>query len=100
MANGLNFLLPINLFVIGCTGVFVWRKNLVSILISLEIMFISANLGFVLAAIQIDDALGFVISLLSLTTAGLEISIGIALVLMVYRRYGSVETKKITKIKS
>lgn len=96
----LAILLPTNIFIIGFCGLFLWKKNLISILISLEVMFLSANLGFILASLIIDDAAGFVFSIIILTLAGIEISIGLALIILIYRQYGNIYVQTISKLKS
>jgi len=69
-------------------------------LISLEIMFAAVNLGFILASIVIDDAVGFVFSVFILTLAGVEVSIGLTLIILLYRRYGNIYVQNIAKLKS
>lgn len=96
----LTVILPTNIFVLGLIGLFLWRKNLISMLISLEVMFLAANVGFILASIYIDDVAGFIFSLIILTLAGIEVSVGLALIILVYRRYGNIYVQSISKLKS
>jgi len=69
-------------------------------LISLEIMFLAANLGFILVSLVIDDAAGFIFSIIILTFAGIEVAIGLALIILIYRRHSSIYVQNISKIKS
>ncbi len=69
-------------------------------LISLEVMFVAVNVGFILASIYIDDVVGYIFSLLILTLAGIEVSVGLALIILIYRRYGNIHVQSIAKIKS
>lgn len=63
-------------------------------------MFLAANLGFILASLAIDDAAGFILSIVVLTLAGIEVSIGLALIILIYRRYSSIYVQNIAKLKS
>lgn len=96
----LTIFLPTNIFILGFLGLFIWKKNLISMLISLEIMFLAANIGFILASLAIDDAAGFVVSMVVVTLAGIEVSIGLALIILIYRRYSSIYVGNINKLKS
>jgi NADH-quinone oxidoreductase subunit K len=96
----LTILLPLNIFILGLFGVVLWRKNLISMLISLEIMFVAANVGFILASLVIDDAAGFVFSIMILTLAGIEVAVGLALIILIYRRYGNIYLQSVAKLKS
>jgi len=53
-------------------------------------MFLATNIGFVLASLQIDDGGGLIFSIIILALAGVEISIGLALIIIIYRRYFSI----------
>lgn len=63
-------------------------------------MFVSANLGFILASLAIDDAAGFMFSVIILTLAGIEVAIGLALVILIYRRCGNIYSRAVTRIKN
>ena len=69
-------------------------------LISLEVVFLSTNLGFILVALLIDDIAGFIYSMLTLSLAGIEISVGLALIILIYRKFMSIHVEKIDKIKN
>lgn len=96
----ITILLPLNIFILGLFGTVLWKKNLISMLISVEIMFVAANLGFILASLVIDDAAGFAFSVIVLTLAGIEVAIGLALIILIYRRYGNVYLETVTKLKN
>lgn len=96
----LTIFLPTNIFILGFLGLFIWKKNLISMLISLEVMFLAANIGFILASLAIDDAAGFIVSIVVVTLAGIEVSIGLALIILIYRRYSSIHVENISKLKS
>ncbi len=71
------------LFVIGAYGV-IARKNLLIVLMSLEIMLNSANLAFVAFSRALDDVTGHVFMIMSLTVAAAEVAVGLALIVSIY----------------
>jgi NADH-quinone oxidoreductase subunit K len=93
-------ILPTNIFLAGLGGLMLWRKNLISLLISLEVIFLSVNLGFILASLVIDDMAGVVLSMSILTMAGIEVSVGLAIIILIYRRHGTINVSSITKVKA
>lgn len=93
-------ILPLLIFFTGLFSLFLWRKNLVLMIIALEICFISSYVGFILASILLDDIVGFVFSLIGLTIAGAEVSLGLALTIIIYRKFDSIYSKKLEYLKS
>lgn len=87
------------LFFIGISGVLVIRKNLVSLLMALEILLLSVNLNFVLFSMYLDDAIGFVFSLIILTVAAAESAIGLAILVCHYRLTGEINIEDIKYLK-
>ena len=73
------------LFVIGCFGV-ITRKNLIVVLMSLELMLNAANLAFVSFARFHNDNTGQVFMLMSLVVAACEVAVGLALVVSIYHK--------------
>jgi NADH-quinone oxidoreductase subunit K len=88
MSYGL--LLATILFALGLTGVLV-RRNAVFVLMSIEVMLNAAGLAFVTAGSRWSQADGQVMFLLILATAGAEVSVGLALVLRLYRRFRTLD---------
>lgn len=78
------------LFVLGLTGVMV-RRNILFVLMSLEIMMNAAGLAFVLAGSRWGAPDGQIMFILILTLAAAEASIGLAIVLRLYRRFHSLD---------
>lgn len=78
------------LFVIGVYGVLT-RKNLLVVLMSLELMLNSANLSFIAASRAFGDMTGQVFMLIALTVAASEVAVGLAIVVAVYARRGSMD---------
>ena len=78
------------LFALGLTGVLV-RRNILFVLMSIEIMMNAAGLAFVLAASRWGQPDGQIMFILILTLAAAEASIGLAIVLRLYRRFHSLD---------
>ena len=91
--------LPFIIFFSGMSGVVLWHKNLVLIIVALEISFISSNVGFILSSLYLDDILGYVFSLTSLTLAGAEVSVGLALAIVVFRKFDNIYIKDLQNLK-
>ena len=78
------------LFSLGLTGLLV-RRNLIFVLMSLEIMLNAAGLAFVVAGSRWQQADGQVMFLFILTMAAAEVAVGLALVLQIYHRFKSLD---------
>jgi len=87
------------LFIIGVIGVFITRKNIIIILMSIELMLLSINLLFIFLSIYLDDTIGQVFSLYILTIAAAESSIGLALIVIYYRLRHTISIDFISSIK-
>lgn len=72
------------LFLIGAFGV-VTRKNIIVVLMSLELMLNAANLTFIAFSRALDDMTGQVFMIMSLTVAAAEVAVGLALVVAIYK---------------
>jgi len=87
----INFLLlSTTIFAIGTCGMFLFRKHVINILISLELLILSLNLNFIVFSCYLDDLLGQIYSLLLLTVAAAESSIGLSIVIVYYRLRGGI----------
>jgi len=82
--------LPFLLFFIGLIGVFTNRKNIILIIICVELMLLAVNFNFLLFSYFIDDALGQIFAIFVLTVAAAESSIGLAILVCYYRITGTV----------
>jgi NADH-quinone oxidoreductase subunit K len=96
MAYGL--LLSAVLFALGLIGVLV-RRNLIFMLMSLEIMFNAAGLAFVVAGSRWGQADGQVMFLLILTLAAAEVGVGLGLVMQVFHRFGTLDADAVDEMK-
>ena len=96
-----NYLLAsISIFLLGIYGIFLNRKNVIIMLMSLELMLLAINLNFVLFSVYLDDIIGQIFALLILTVAGAESAIGLALLVVYYRIRGTIDVEFINIIKS
>ena len=78
------------LFLLGIWGIFFNRKNIIIMLMSIELMLLSLNNNFLFFSVELDDIAGQVFSLFILTIAAAESSVGLALLVVYYRVRGSV----------
>ena len=87
------------LFAIGVIGIFLNRKNVIIILMSIEIILLSVNLNLIAFSYFLNDLTGQIFSLFVLTVAAAEAAIGLAILVVFYRNLGSIEVNKINKLK-
>lgn len=96
MEHGL--ILAAILFVLGLVGVLT-RRNIVFILMSLEIMLNACGLAFMVAASKWGHAEGQIMFLMILTLAAAEVAVGLGLIIQMYRRYQSVDVNVLNEMK-
>lgn len=94
------FILSLNIFMIGWLGMFLYRKHIINILISFELMLLSININFIATSCYLDDLLGQLYALFILAVAATETSIGLALVTVYYRLRGGISIDLINLLKS
>ena len=88
------------LFIIGLWGIFLTRKNLILILISIELMLLSINMNFIIFSTECDQhLLGQIFVLFILTVAAAESAIGLAIVVVYYRLRGLLAIDMISAMK-
>lgn len=92
-------LISIILFLISLFGIFLLKRNLIVILMSIELCLLSINFNFILFSIYLDDIIGQIFTLLILTVAAAESSIGLAILVMYYRRKGIISINVMNYIK-
>nr|YP_003495136.1 NADH dehydrogenase subunit 4L [Pycnococcus provasolii]ACV72091.1 NADH dehydrogenase subunit 4L [Pycnococcus provasolii] len=97
-----RFILPaiIFLFFIGIGGIILNRRNLLLMLISVELILLAVNIQLSLFALILDDLIGVIIALLVLTVAAAESAIGLALLVVHYRIRGSISTDLLRLLKN
>ena len=92
------FILSGVLFSIGLAGLLI-RRNLLLILLSVEILLNAANLSFVAASALHSELTGQVFAFFGMTIAAAEVTVGLALALLLFRSSGSVDTRNIELLK-
>lgn len=91
--------LGILLFVIGVSGIFLNRKNIITILMSIELILLSVNINLVAFSSHLNDLVGQVFSIMILTVAAAEAAIGLAILVVYYRNRGSINVEDINMMK-
>ena len=81
------------LFVIGIFGIFLNRKNVIVILMSIELMLLAVNINFVAFSSAAGDLVGQIFSLFILTVAAAEAAIGLAILVVFFRNRGTIEVE-------
>jgi len=89
------FVLSLVLFLIGLVGLAFNRKSFISVLFSLEIMFIASNINFVAAGKFFDKAEGQLFSIFTLAIFAVELAIGLSIVYLLFKQNKSVDIEKI-----
>ena len=87
------------LLVIGMFGIFLNRKNVIIILMSIELILLAVNLNLVAFSAALNDLTGQVMAMLVLTVAAAEAAIGLAIVLVYFRNRGSIEVEDVNLMK-
>ncbi len=87
------------LFTIGVFGIFLNRKNVIVILMSVELMLLAVNINFVAFSGHLNDLAGQVFALLILTVAAAEAAIGLAILVIFYRNRGSIAIDDVNVMK-
>jgi NADH-quinone oxidoreductase subunit K len=101
MTVGLSHYLTVAaiLFTIGVFGIFLNRKNVIVILMSIELMLLAVNINFVAFSAFLGDLVGQVFALLVLTVAAGEAAIGLAILVVYFRNRGTIAVEDINMMK-
>ncbi|GGE80579.1 NADH-quinone oxidoreductase subunit NuoK [Stappia taiwanensis] len=87
------------LFTIGIFGIFLNRKNVIIILMSVELLMLAVNINLVAFSSFLGDLVGQVFALLVLTVAAAEAAIGLAILVVFYRNRGSIAVEDVNMMK-
>ncbi|HEX5079476.1 MAG TPA: NADH-quinone oxidoreductase subunit NuoK [Geminicoccaceae bacterium] len=87
------------LFTLGIFGIFLNRKNIIIILMSIELMLLAINLNLVAFSAYLGDLAGQVFAMFVLTVAAAEAAIGLAILVAYFRNRGSIEVDDINLMK-
>src|ERR1700753_3350007 len=87
------------LFTIGVLGIFLNRKNIIIILMSVELILLAVNINFVAFSSYLGDLVGQVFALFILTVAAAEAAIGLALLVVYFRNRGTIAVEEVNMMK-
>jgi NADH-quinone oxidoreductase subunit K len=87
------------LFTLGVFGIFLNRKNIIVILMSVELILLAVNINFVAFSAELNDLAGQVFALLILTVAAAEAAIGLAILVIFFRNRGSIAVDDVNMMK-
>ena len=87
------------IFTIGIIGIFLNRKNVIIILMSIELILLAVNINLVSFSIYLQDLVGQVFSMFILTVAAAEAAVGLAIIVIYYKNKGSINVEQISSLK-
>ena len=87
------------IFSIGVIGIFLNRKNIIVILMSVELMLLAVNINFVAFSSALNDITGQVFTMFILTVAAAEAAIGLAILVVFFRKKGSIGVEDLSSMK-
>jgi len=87
------------IFTIGIVGVFLNRKNVIIILMSIELILLAVNINLVSFSIYLQDLTGQVFAMFILTVAAAEAAVGLAIIVIYYKSKGSIDVEEISSLK-
>ena len=87
------------LFTIGVFGIFLNRKNIIVILMSIELLLLAVNINFVAFSAFLNDLVGQVFALFILTVAAAEAAIGLAILVVYFRNRGTIAVEDVNLMK-
>ena len=101
MTVGISHFLTVSaiLFTLGVFGIFLNRKNVIVILVSVELILLSVNINMVAFSSFLNDIVGQVFALFILTVAAAEAAIGLAILVVFYRNRGSIAVEDVNMMK-
>jgi len=99
IALGHYLILAAIIFTIGVIGIFLNRKNVIIILMSIELILLAVNINLVSFSIFSQDLTGQIFTMFILTVAAAEAAIGLAIIVAYYRNKGSIRIEDISTLK-
>lgn len=87
------------LFTIGVCGIFLNRKNIITILMSIELILLSVNINFVAFSVKLGDLGGQIFAMFVLTVAAAEAAIGLAILVIYFRNRGTIAVEDVNMMK-
>ena len=100
MINLSHFLiLAAMLFMIGVVGIFLNRKNIIILLMAIELMLLAVNMNFIAFSYYLGDIAGQIFVFFILTVAAAEAAVGLAIIIIVFRNNRSIDVEDINRLK-
>ncbi|MDR2045948.1 MAG: NADH-quinone oxidoreductase subunit NuoK [Rickettsiales bacterium] len=101
MEIGLNYFLIVAavLFTIGVCGIFINRKSIINILLSIEILLLAININLVAFSAFMNDIVGQIFVMFVLTVAAAESGVGLAILVVYYRSRGNIDVEQANLMK-
>jgi NADH-quinone oxidoreductase subunit K len=87
------------IFTIGIVGIFLNRKNVIIILMSIELILLAVNINLVSFSIYLQNLVGQVFTMFILTVAAAEAAVGLAIIVIYYKNKGSINVEQIDSLK-
>ena len=87
------------IFTIGIIGIFLNRKNVIIILMSIELILLAVNINLVSFSIYLQNLVGQVFAMFILTVAAAETAVGLAIIVIYYKNRGSINVEQISSLK-
>jgi len=87
------------IFSIGVVGIFLNRKNVIIILMSIELILLAVNINLVSFSVYLQDLVGQVFTMFILTVAAAEAAVGLAIIVIYYKNRGSINVEQVSSLK-
>ena len=87
------------IFTIGIIGIFLNRKNVIIILMSIELILLAVNINLVSFSVYLQNLVGQVFAMFILTVAAAEAAVGLAIIVIYYKNKGSINVEQIDSLK-
>ena len=87
------------IFTIGIIGIFLNRKNIIIILMSIELILLSVNINLVSFSIYLENLVGQIFAMFILTVAAAEAAVGLAIIVIYYKNKGTIDVEQIDSLK-
>ena len=87
------------LFTLGVFGIFLNRKNVIVILMSIELMLLAVNINLIAFSAHLNDLVGQVFTMFVLTVAAAEAAVGLAILMVYFRNHGTIAVEDINMMK-
>ena len=87
------------IFAIGIIGIFLNRKNVIIILMSIELLLLAVNFNLVSFSIYLQNLVGQIFTMFILTVAAAEAAVGLAIIVMYYKNKASIDVEQISSLK-